>query len=134
MTTAGSDDKLDKAIALGADLAVNYRAEDVAARAREWTRGAGIDVIIDPVGAGVWRGNLDAIRRGGRMVCCGFTVGALVELDLGEWLNKKISVIGSGSIGAKREMMEVLTAVERGAYVPVVSAVHDRLDVFAAHD
>ncbi|HIB88057.1 TPA: hypothetical protein EYO57_12810, partial [Candidatus Poribacteria bacterium] len=59
MVTAGSDEKCDKGIENGADHAENYRTGDWMAAAKEFTAKAGLDIIVDHVGAdtlpqGVW--------------------------------------------------------------------------------
>ncbi len=73
--TSSSDAKLARAVALGAELAVNHRDEaDVARRVKDHF-GRGVDVVVDSVGAPTWPQSLRALRPGGRLVTCGATGG-----------------------------------------------------------
>jgi putative PIG3 family NAD(P)H quinone oxidoreductase len=95
IATAGSEEKCVRARALGADRAVNYRSGDFVAAARELTGGAGIDVVLDPIGAAYLARNLAALRTGGRLVVIGLMGGAKAELSLAELLTRRLQVIGS---------------------------------------
>ncbi|WP_163563740.1 zinc-binding dehydrogenase, partial [Klebsiella pneumoniae] len=50
IVTAGSDEKCAAARRIGADHAINYKAEDFVARAMEITAGRGVDIVLDMVG------------------------------------------------------------------------------------
>jgi putative PIG3 family NAD(P)H quinone oxidoreductase len=93
--TAGSDEKCARCRALGADLAVNYRAGSFADPVREATDGRGVDVVLDSIGAPYLAGNLAALGLGGRLVLIGLMGGARGEIDLGALLVRRLSVIGS---------------------------------------
>ena len=96
MGTAGSADKLERAAALGLDLGVNRHEADFAAAALEATDGAGVDVILDVVGAAAWERNLRALARRGRMVLVGLMGGAAAErASLGPLLTKRLRVYGT---------------------------------------
>jgi NADPH:quinone reductase-like Zn-dependent oxidoreductase len=78
IATAGSAEKLQKALEIGADAVINHYTEDVAARVLELTDGQGVDVIIEHVGAAVWpacfrslkvNGTPGHLRRDGRPPC-----------------------------------------------------------------
>jgi len=90
--TAGSQEKLDRCRALGADLAVNYRTEDFVAAVKEATGGTGADVILDIMGASYLARNLDALATGGRLVVIGRQGGSRAELDLGVLQAKRASL------------------------------------------
>ena len=82
-TTAGSDEKLAVARNQGADDGINYRATSEFSRAvLELTGGVGVDVVLDVVGAAVWRENLLSLRPGGRLVITGVTSGSQTDMDL----------------------------------------------------
>src|SRR5580698_4742227 len=84
--TAGSAAKLERCLELGADLAINYTAEDFVAAVREFTGGAGANVILDIMGAAYLPRNIAALAVGGRLVVIGLQGGASGELDLGTML------------------------------------------------
>ena len=94
--TAGSADKLARAAELGLDVGVNYREQDFAEAVQEATAGAGVDVILDVIGADYWERNLRAIARQGRMVLVGLMGGGAAEnASLGPFLMKRLQVRGT---------------------------------------
>jgi len=95
VVTAGSKEKCDRCLALGADLAVNYRSEDFVEGAKQLTDGRGVDVVLDPIGADYLERNLKSLAPGGRLVVIGLQGGAKAELHLGALLAKRLQVIGS---------------------------------------
>src|SRR6266508_3714608 len=70
VVTSSSDEKLARALELGADAAVNHETEDVPARVKELT-GGGAHVVIEHVGEATWTRSLNAARPEGRIVVCG---------------------------------------------------------------
>ncbi|GAB3919724.1 NAD(P)H quinone oxidoreductase [Microlunatus endophyticus] len=91
ITTAGSEDKLAYCRALGADLAVSYR-EDWAAAVADFTQGAGVDVILDNMGAKYLEANLGALAVDGRLMIIGMQGGNRAEINLGRLLVKRGTV------------------------------------------
>src|SRR5690606_3249356 len=68
IVTAGSNEKCDACLKLGAERAVNYREEDFVAAVKEATGGAGANVILDMVGGDYVARNYDAAAVEGRIV------------------------------------------------------------------
>lgn len=95
IVTAGSDEKCARCRALGADLAINYRSEKFLDAVRAATGGAGVDVVLDSIGAPYLADNLAALAIGGRLLLIGLMGGAQAELNLGLLLARRLSVIGS---------------------------------------
>ncbi len=95
IVTAGSDEKCQRCLDLGADLAVNYRDGDFTAEAQKATEGRGVDVVLDSIGGPYLAGNLAALAVGGRLVIIGLMGGAKAEMPLGLLLTKRLQVIGS---------------------------------------
>src|SRR5699024_4121843 len=81
--TAGGPEKTALAKAHGCDHAIDYRAEDFAARVREITGGRGVDVVYDGVGKATFEGSLDCLRPRGLMVSFGNASGVVSVPDLG---------------------------------------------------
>jgi NADPH2:quinone reductase len=79
IATAGTAEKLDFCRELGADLAVNYRTEDVAAAVLEATAGRGVDVVCDLVGGDMTVRTFPCVAHGGRHVLAGFSGGIAAE-------------------------------------------------------
>ncbi|MDA0564643.1 NAD(P)H-quinone oxidoreductase [Streptomonospora sp. S1-112] len=92
ITTAGSADKLARCRELGADVGINYREEDFAARVKEETGGAGADVILDIMGGSYLEQNVRSLAVNGRLTVIGLMGGRSAELDLGRMLVKRLSV------------------------------------------
>jgi len=131
-TTASTQEKLDKGIELGADVAINYVEQDFAKAIRELTGGRGVDVIFEHIGGAVFEQNLRALARGGRMVTCGATSGGRVELDLRYFFVKQIHLIGS-YMGGRKELLEVVRGVRAGDFLPVVDRVFSLSEARDAH-
>lgn len=73
--TAGSEAKVEKALAQGADHGIDYGKEDFPSRVRELTDGRGVDVVYDGVGQATFEGSLDSLRPRGLMVSYGNASG-----------------------------------------------------------
>jgi len=82
IVTSSSDEKLERAVSLGADHAINYRHGDVAEKVRHLTSDRGVVIVLDAVGASTWPINFKAVRKGGRIVHCGITTGKTVEANI----------------------------------------------------
>ncbi|WP_420451382.1 zinc-binding dehydrogenase [Ilumatobacter sp.] len=96
LATAGSAAKLDRALELGADHVLNNREGDVTRWAREITDGAGVDMVLDHVGAALFAPSISALARGGRLVSCGNTSGdEAVIPSLGFLFHNRIAILGS---------------------------------------
>ncbi len=94
--TAGSAEKCDAILRLSADAAINYRDEDFAARVKELTGGAGVNVVLDMVGASYLARNLRCLAMDGRLVLIAFLGGAKVQdLDLTTIMTRRLTVTGS---------------------------------------
>lgn len=96
LATAGSEAKLERAVELGADHVLNNRTGDVTGWAREVTSGAGVDVVLDHVGAALFAPSLFSLGIGGRLVSCGNTSGdAAAVPSLGFMFHQRASILGS---------------------------------------
>jgi NADPH:quinone reductase-like Zn-dependent oxidoreductase len=73
--TAGSDDKLARARALGAAAVIHHHKQDIAEEIKRLTNRRGVDVVIEHVGQATWPKSVRSLARGGRLVTCGATTG-----------------------------------------------------------
>jgi NADPH:quinone reductase len=98
-STAGSDEKCNFCLDLGAEVAVNYRAHDWAAQLARWAGpngiDAGIDVILDMIGGDYFPKHIELLATGGRLVHIATSHGNLVTLDLRTIMMKRLLVTGS---------------------------------------
>ena len=120
--TSSSDQKLERAKAIGADELINYSREDWPKVVWERTGRRGVDVVLDSVGAQTWKGSLRCLARGGRLVTCGATSGPIGETDIRLVFWKQIRIIGS-TMANRREVREVMAQLFRGALRSVVDRV-----------
>ena len=95
VTTAGSQEKLDVCRSLGADVTVNYKEQDFVEEVKAATGGAGVDVILDNMGAKYLSRNVDALATEGRLVVIGMQGGTKAEIDLGVLMRKRAAVIAT---------------------------------------
>ena len=94
--TAGTDEKCERALELGADHVLNNRTGDVAGWARGLTQGAGVNMVFDHVGTALFGPSLFAIGVKGRLVNCGNSSGDEATIpSLGYVFHSGISIIGS---------------------------------------
>lgn len=123
IASAGSAEKLTRAMELGARAGVNYGSEELSAAVMEANSGVGVDLVFDHIGGSVLTESLKAIRPGGRLVTCGAHAGERVPLDVIELFRSEITVIGSRTC-TPAELDTVLGLVRAGRLEPVVDSVH----------
>ncbi len=118
--TSSSDEKLERAKALGADVGINYRSHP------EWhhpirrlTRGRGADLVIELGGAASLEESLRAIRASGTIALIGVLSGAKAEIDLARVVTRNVRL--QGVTLAPRDMFEdMIRAIERHRIEPVI--------------
>lgn len=122
IASAGSDAKLERARALGADHVVNYRTSDLATAVLDLTAGRGVDLIFEHVGGELFGQALRCVAIDGRIAICGAHAGETVPLDLIEVFRRQVQIIGS-RVYTRQELLTVLALVGAGRLRPVVHAV-----------
>ncbi|MGH3315385.1 MAG: NAD(P)H-quinone oxidoreductase [Nocardioidaceae bacterium] len=141
-TTAGSPEKLERCRELGADVAISYRDEDFVEVVKNETDGAGVDVILDNMGAKYLGRNLDALATNGRLAIIGMQGGVKAELNIGKLLTKRAAITATSLrarpvaekaaiVASVRE--HVWPLVEEGHVRPIVHAHVALDDVREAH-
>jgi putative PIG3 family NAD(P)H quinone oxidoreductase len=113
-TTAGSTQKCEACVKLGAVRAVNYRTEDFVEIIKAETNGMGVDVILDMVGGDYVMRNLNALARRGRVVNIAYQKGAKVEVDFRLVQARLLSLAATGLRGRPdSEKGEIRDALRR---------------------
>ncbi len=125
-------DKMARSLALGADHAINYRAEDWSKAVFLATGKRGVDVVVDNVGAPTWTASIRALARGGRLVTVGGTGGPILEMDLRFVFSKQISILGS-TMGSRQDFHDVMSLVWQRKLAPVIDTVMPLSEGRAAH-
>ena len=106
-----SPTKLDRVIELGAGFVIDYTSESFADRVKEITSGAGVDVILDHIGAPYLTPNMKCLAVGGRLVEIGVTGGIKAELNIALMMVKRQQIIGS--VLRPRSVAEKLSIIDR---------------------
>jgi NADPH:quinone reductase-like Zn-dependent oxidoreductase len=124
LVTSSSNDKLRKASLLGAAAGFNYKtsqslAEDIMAA----TDGAGVDVVIDSVGAATIPLGMSVLRKGGKLVLCGVTGGPEAQVDARALYWNQLQILGS-TLGTRQEHRDLLAAMSAGRIKPAIDAVY----------
>lgn len=131
IVTSHSDQKLERALELGAAHAVNYRSDDVVGRVKELTDRKGADLVVDNVGEATFAASVRASTKGGRIVTCGATTGPHIPVDVRAVFWKQLTIYGS-TMGNAGEFAAMLEAVDGGRIEPVVDSVFPLADARAA--
>jgi len=131
ITVAGTDEKLEKARALGADAGINHTTQSITEEVRRLTEKRGVDVIVEHAGAAVWEACFESLATYGRLVTCGATTGAEVKLNVQALFGRQRSILGS-FMGGKGELMEVLKLIGERKLKPVIDSAFPLQDARAA--
>jgi putative PIG3 family NAD(P)H quinone oxidoreductase len=143
ITTAGSDEKCRFCEDLGADKAINYRAEDWQAVVGSLTSGRGVDVLLDMVAGPYVQKNLDSMAEEGRYAIIAFLKGPVAELNLRVVLARRLTITGStlrpqtaeSKAAIADELREhVWPLLESGQVRPVIHACFPLEQASAAHE
>lgn len=132
IATAGSEEKVERVRALGADHAINYRAADWVERVREFTDGRGVDLAIETVGGEVLQKTLDAVAIGGRISVGGAHAGEIVAIDMVKFFRKQITMTSTHS-APKSTTARVLRLIADGRLQPVLAAEFPLREAAQAH-
>ena len=141
-TTAGSKEKCEACVELGAVRAINYREEDFVDVVKSETGGRGVDVILDMVGGDYIEKNFRAAAIWGRIVNIAFQKGMVAEVNFASMLMKRLSFMATTlrarsneEKGAIRDAIrrEVWPLIEAGKIKPVVDMVFPLAEAGSAH-
>jgi putative PIG3 family NAD(P)H quinone oxidoreductase len=147
LATAGSPTRCKACHGLGAELAIDYRAADFAAAVRAHTGGAngveaGVDVILDMVGASYVERNIGLLKIAGRLCYVAFPEGHMATFDLRQVTMRRLRVTGVNlrhrPIPEKGRLIEavekrVWPLIARGRIKPVVGATVPLAEAARAH-
>jgi NADPH:quinone reductase-like Zn-dependent oxidoreductase len=130
--SSSGDEKVARAIAMGADGGVNYQKEKVSKAVIDMNRG-GVDMVIDSAGQASWGESLRSLRRGGRLVTCGATTGSNPSADLQRVFIRQLEIYGSTS-GSLDEARRLIDVFNRGLLKPITDTRYAMPDIGQALD
>jgi tumor protein p53-inducible protein 3 len=142
IVTAGSNEKCDQCLKLGADVAINYKNGPFAPAVKAATDGRGVDAILDSIGGAYLEGNVESLAQGGRLVLIGLMNGTRGELDLAAVLRRHLRIFGSTlrnrPAGEKAQIVagfleQFGAALEAGRVRPLIYKVLPAADAPTAH-
>ena len=107
IATAGTEEKLKKAMDMGADEGINYTQDGFAEEVKRLTGKKGVDVVFEHIGGKIFSDSIPLLSKGGRLVTCGATSDFNAKIDLRYVFSRQLSVYGS-YLGTKRELLELL--------------------------
>ncbi|MBS3965199.1 MAG: NAD(P)H-quinone oxidoreductase [Methylomonas sp.] len=132
LVTAGSAEKCERCLALGADLAIDYRQHDFVDAVLAYTEQRGVDVILDMIGGEYFPRNLKALATEGRLVQIAIQGGNSSEIGLWRVMQKRLTITGStlrgrddafkGRIAAQLQA-NVWPLLASGAIKPVIDTI-----------
>ncbi|MFT5805720.1 MAG: putative PIG3 family NAD(P)H quinone oxidoreductase [Candidatus Paceibacteria bacterium] len=141
--TAGSDEKIQACIELGASAGSNRNSGGFLEQATGFAGEGGVDVILDPVGGTYLEDNLRLLGMNGRLVLIGLMGGSKAEIELAMLMMKRLRIIGSTlrarPVDEKATVMQQLEALvwpklASGDIKPIVDTVFPIEEIEAAHD
>ena len=140
--TAGSAEKCQKCLDLGADVAINYKDEEFVGALQQATNGHGFDLCLDMVGGDYVNRNLEAAAPGGRLVQIALQAGPEATINVWQIMAKKLWFTGSTlrarSVEEKAEIAaelerSLMPLWEKGQCLPVIDSVYPFEQVVEAH-
>ncbi|MBX7154883.1 MAG: zinc-binding dehydrogenase [Bacteriodetes bacterium] len=129
--TSGSEEKISKAIQLGAEGGINYKKQDWYKELLKISNG--FDVIIDSAGGNDFNALLNVIKPGGTIVSYGATHGIIPDFDIRKVFWKQLRIQGS-TMGSDEDFSAMLDFITVHQLVPVVDSIRSFADVVSAFD
>ena len=133
IASASSDEKLERASALGAEATVNYATEDLTERVREITGGHGVAVVYESVGGELLQKSIPAMDTQGQLVLVGCHAGEVVPVDFIELFRHEWTLHGAARATAE-EYRHVMTLVGDGRLTPVIAETFQLGQAAQAHE
>ncbi len=141
--TAGSSEKVDACIALGAHTGINYKADPFEKKVLEATNGNGVDLILDFVGASYYEQNIASLAIGGTLIFIGTMGGNKInEVNIMQLMRKRLKVIGSTLRSqtveqkielTKRFVQFAMPLFMNNTIKPIIDSVYDIHQINEAH-
>jgi 2-desacetyl-2-hydroxyethyl bacteriochlorophyllide A dehydrogenase len=133
IATVGADDKIPKAVILGADAVIHHGREKVSERVKLLTEGRGVDVVIEHIGPEVWDSSLESLAKGGRLITCGATTGGDVKLNLRYVFSRQLTIKGS-YMGTRAELVKAAELMGQGRLISVIDRTFPLQEARAAQE
>lgn len=143
IVTAGSDDKCQNCLELGADHAINYKTHDFVAEVKRLTGDKGADVVLDMVAGDYVAREIECLAEDGRIVIIAVQGGVKAEFNAGLVLRRRLTITGS-TLRPRPESFKAAIAkslreqawplLEAGKVRPIIHSVFPAADAAKAHE
>lgn len=134
IAAAGTKARAESTLALGADVAIDYRGEDLTARVREATKGLGASIVLENVGdPDLFPKALASMARNGRMVTAGAHAGGMAPLDLNFLYLNQLTIMGS-TAQTDADIEAAFSAAAQGKLTAHISAILPLSQAAKAHE
>jgi NADPH2:quinone reductase len=130
--TAGTEDKINKALDIGAHTGINYHTHDFAYHIQTLTDNQGVDVVQDLIGGKYLVRNINCLRENGRLVLVSLLDGTRGDINLSQIVAKKLQIKGASiesiSLESKRAIVKHfeerwLPTLKQGHIKPIIDYV-----------
>ena len=141
-TTAGSTEKCSRCIELGADIAINYHAQDFVEPLLNATQQGGIDIVLDTIGGDAVNKHISLCANDGRIVNIAVLSGSRAEINVAALMLKRLTLTGSTLRAQSSQQKSDIAAdilakawpwIESTRFRPVIDSVFSFTDVDSAH-
>lgn len=133
IVTSRFGEEREHALGHGADAFIDTAEQDVPAAVEDLTAGRGVDLVFDHLGPALFRASIRSLRPLGRLVFCGTTTGATVDLLLPEVYRSGIALLGVDGY-TYEEFGRMLQACWQGGFPTMVDRVLPIAQVRDAHE
>ena len=136
--TAGSPDKCEAAVKLGAEICVNYKEEDFG----QVLKDRGVDVILDMIGGDYFDKNVSLLREDGRLVFINAMQGNSATFNIMDMMRRRLTITGSTLRNRSNDFKEQLAIqveehvwplISKGLFKPVIYKTFPLAGAVAAH-
>jgi NADPH2:quinone reductase len=134
IAAAGTDRRVESAMALGAAFGVNYRRQDLVREVMRITEGHGADVVFENIGdPALWVGAFDSLAPGGRLVTVGAHGGGFVTLDVRRLYQQRLRVISGLGADRREDLERSFQLARAGHFRILIDRVLPLREAAAAH-
>lgn len=132
ITIASDKNKIELAKKLGANFVIDRSNKDVTSEVLKFTNQAGVDAVIDHVGAKTWSISLEVLKVKGKMIACGTTTGGEAMVNIRSLYSKEAQIIGA-YLGSKSQLVSLHKFMKLKKIKPVIDSVFELKDAKTAH-
>jgi len=132
IATAGNDEKCGYSEKMGAHHSLNHNQDKWLDEVKNITNQRGVNVVFEHIGSATWNQSQKILAKGGRIVTCGATTGAEVNINLAHLFMKQHSILGS-TMSDIQSFNEVMNKISEQKYTPIIDKIFPMGDIRLAH-